>query len=52
MDFGEWDKNFSGLDNVVKEGYRILRPGGTMICFYDLWKIETLKNLYDKNKFK
>lgn len=52
MDFGEWDKNFSGLEEVVKEGYRILRPGGTMICFYDLWKIETLKSFYDKHKFK
>ena len=52
MDFGEWDKNFTGLEAVVKEGYRILRQGGTMICFYDLWKIETLKNLYDRNKFK
>lgn len=52
MDFGEWDKNFTGLEVVIKEGYRILRQGGTMICFYDLWKIETLKNLYDNNKFK
>ena len=52
MDFGEWDKNFTGLEVVIKEGYRVLRQGGTMICFYDLWKIETLKNLYDSNKFK
>jgi DNA modification methylase len=52
MDFGEWDKNFSGLEQVIAEAYRILRPGGTIICFYDLWKIETLKNLYEKNKFK
>ena len=52
MDFGEWDKNFTGLEVVIKEGYRILHQGGTMICFYDLWKIETLKNLYDSNKFK
>lgn len=52
MDFGEWDKNFTGLDNVIKEGYRILKDGGTFICFYDLWKIETLKNLFDKNKYK
>ena len=52
MDFGEWDKNFTGLEIVVKEGYRVLRPGGTMICFYDLWKIESLKKFYDDNKFK
>jgi DNA modification methylase len=52
MDFGEWDKNFTGLDYVIKESYRILKAGGTIICFYDLWKIETLKRLYDENKFK
>ena len=52
MDFGEWDKNFTGLEVVIKEAYRILRPSGTIICFYDLWKIETLKKLYDNNKFK
>lgn len=52
MDFGDWDKNFTGLDKVFKEGYRILRDGGTMICFYDLWKIETIKRYYEENKFK
>lgn len=52
MDFGEWDKNFSGLDMVIKEGYQLLREGGTFISFYDLWKIETLKNLFEKNGYK
>lgn len=52
MDFGEWDKNFTGLEMTVKEGYRILRDGGTMICFYDLWKITNLKEFYEKYKFK
>ena len=52
MDFGDWDKNFTGLEEVFKQGYRILRDGGTMICFYDLWKIETIKRYYEDNKFK
>ena len=52
MDFGEWDKNFSGLENVIKEGYRILKDGGTFICFYDLWKITPLKEMFEKNKYK
>ena len=52
MDFGDWDKNFTGLEEVFKQSYRILRDGGTMICFYDLWKIETIKAYYDNNKFK
>ena len=52
MDFGDWDKNFTGLNIVVQEAYRILKPGGTFICFYDLWKIETLKNYMEASKFK
>ena len=52
MDFGEWDKDFTGLEIAIKEGYRILRDGGTMICFYDLWKITNLKDFYEKYKFK
>ena len=49
MDFGEWDNGFTGLDKVIEECYRILRPGGTIICFYDLWKITTLKEYYEKD---
>lgn len=52
MDFGDWDKNFTGLDEVIKQCYRILRDGGTMICFYDLWKVETIKNYFEDSKFK
>ena len=52
MDFGKWDQGFTGLDKVVKECYRILKPGGTMICFYDLWKITTLKGYFDDAGFK
>ncbi len=52
MDFGDWDNNFTNLEEVFKQGYRILRDGGTMICFYDLWKIETIKRYYDNNGFK
>lgn len=52
MDFGEWDKNFTGLNEVIKEGYRILKDGGTFICFYDLWKITPLKEMFEKNRYK
>ena len=52
MDFGDWDKNFFGLEKVFKEAQLILVDGGTMICFYDLWKIETIKQYYENNKFK
>lgn len=52
MNFGEWDNNFSGIDEVVGECYRALKKGGTMICFYDLWKITYLKNYFEKAGFK
>ncbi len=52
MDFGEWDLNFKGLDIVIKEAYRILKKGGTLICFYDIWKITTLKEYFDCANFK
>lgn len=52
MDFGEWDFGFSGLDSVIMECYRVLKQSGTLICFYDLWKISTLKTYFDNAKFK
>lgn len=52
MNFGDWDNNFTGLDEVIKECYRILKKSGTLICFYDLWKITTLKEYFDNAKFK
>jgi DNA modification methylase len=52
MDFGDWDNNFTGLDVVIKECYRILKDGGMIICFYDLWKITTLKDYMEDANFK
>ena len=52
MDFGDWDSGFTGLDTVISEAYRVLRKGGTLICFYDLWKLTTLKEYFEKAKFK
>lgn len=52
MDFGDWDNIFFGLDTVIKECYRILKPNGTLICFYDLWKISILKKYFENAGFK
>lgn len=52
MNFGDWDNNFTGLDAVIKECYRVLTDGGTIICFYDIWKITTLKKYFDDAKFR
>ena len=52
MDFGEWDKNFDGFPDVIKEAYRVLRKGGTFISFYDLWKITKIREYMETVKFK
>ena len=52
MNFGDWDNNFFGLAEVLKGCYRILKNSGTMICFYDIWKVTTLKKYFDDAGFK
>ena len=52
MDFGKWDYNFGRLGDVIKEAYRVLRKGGTLICFYDIWKLTKMKEYLDEAHFK
>lgn len=51
-DFGEWDKMPLDLNSLFKEYYRCLKPHGTVICFYDIWKLTELKTAMESNKFK
>ena len=53
-DYGEWDNNFTMelLEKFISEYYKKLRIGGTIIIFFDLWKISYLKELLEKYKFK
>jgi len=53
-DYGEWDSEFTMdvLDKFISEYYNKLRKGGTLIIFFDLWKITPLKELLEKYKFK
>lgn len=53
-DYGDWDNDFTTekLDQFIGEYYRILDKGGTLIMFFDLWKISELKSLFEKHKFK
>lgn len=53
-EFGDWDKNFTmeELDKCIKEYYRVLKTGGTLILWFDIYKFETLKVLFEKHKFK
>jgi len=52
IDFGQWDHRLDGFDQVIHECYRVLRQGGTFICFYDLWKITELAQMMSAAKFK
>ena len=52
IDFGEWDKEEIDWDLLFKEYYRILRDGGTLIFFFDVWKSTMIKDIADKYKFK
>ena len=53
-DYGKWDSDFTMemLDAFISQYYKKLRTGGTLIMFFDLWKLTDLKNLLEKNKFK
>lgn len=53
-DYGDWDSTFTMdiLEDYVKSYYEKLKYGGTLIIFFDLWKITYLKDLMEKYKFK
>lgn len=52
--YGNWDNEFTMemLEQFISEYYKKLKNGGTLIIFFDLWKITNLKNLLEKYKFK
>jgi site-specific DNA-methyltransferase (adenine-specific) len=51
IDFGYWDTEID-LDALFREYYRVLKKGGTLLIFYDIWKSSYLKDVADKYKFK
>lgn len=52
--YGDWDKDFTmeTMDKFVEQYYNKLVKGGTIIIFFDLWKITSLKEILEKHKFK
>ena len=53
-DYGSWDSDFSLaiLEKFIELYYSKLKKGGTLIMFFDLWKITNLKDLLEKYNFK
>ena len=53
-DYGDWDSKFTmeSLETFICEYYKKLKKGGTLIMFFDIWKLSQLKELMEKYKFK
>lgn len=52
IDFGEWDKKELDNNYLFSQYYRILKKGGTLITFYDIFKITELFDIAKSLKFK
>ncbi len=52
--YGGWDSEFTieQLEMFIKHFYRVLKPSGTCIVFFDLWKLTNLKSMLEAEKFK
>jgi len=51
-DFGEWDNEEIDYDKFIKLCYELLEDNGTLFMFYDIWKIQNIKESAEKYKFK
>jgi len=52
MDFGDWDQTEIDLKRLSQDLFRIIKPSGTVIVFYDLWKITNLASALEVAGFK
>lgn len=56
--YGDWDCGLEGnftmsdLKLFINQYYKKLKQGGTLIIFFDLWKMNYLKEIMEENKFK
>jgi len=53
--YGKWDKDFDptrDLPQFLEQYYRVLKPGGTCIIFFDLWQISHLQKMMQACGFK
>ena len=52
--YGDWDANFTmdDLDQFVQKFHKKLKDGGTVIIWFDIWKITPLKEMLERHRFK
>ncbi len=50
--FGEWDEEEVDMFELFKESFRVLRKGGSIITFYDIWKADIVRNAAEVARFK
>lgn len=48
IDFGDWDKIILDWEFLFSEYSRILKKGGTIVVFYDIWKSSEIKESAEK----
>lgn len=51
-DFGDWDKEDLDWVFLFQEFNRVLRSGGKVIMFFDIWKMGFIKELAENYKFE
>jgi len=51
MDFGAWDRAEIDIDALARLSYRALRRGGTIIIWYDIWKVSHIAEALRAAKF-
>ena len=52
IDFGTWDKIEININLLFERFYKLLKDGGTVVFFYDIWKMQELKECAEIEKFK
>jgi len=52
IDFWAWDKEPLNLDAIFTKLYKLLKPNGSVIFFYDIWKLQEVKECAESHWFK
>ncbi|QFT92061.1 Modification methylase DpnIIB [Roseovarius sp. THAF9] len=54
-DYGAWDRDefsIEDLEGIIGQMKRVLKPGGTALIFFDIWKLSTLWDMLEGQGFE